>query len=250
MKALSAGNAKVVATDQSGAKYTCLVKVEEPKLPAAELSLQAGQSVNLLLANNTQNVTWSSDKNNVVSVDNKGSITAKSEGTAKITAKVASGAVYTITIKVIGSVDSSNNSGDTKDNKQDKSSLSGNSKNDDVAEAGVGDREDNGTADPSDTPEKDKESVTVNFMDPKGGEFEPLLVARGTKIGDLPKPQYGKDRTFLGWWYDEDYSRPAYNTDKITENLTLYAKSEDMNIETLKRFRRLRLLKMRKQIFH
>lgn len=232
VEALSAGDIKVVATDQSRKTYTCLVKVEEPKLPAAEVSLQAGQSLNLLLANNTQKVKWSSDKKNVVSVDNKGSITAKSEGTARITAKVASGAAFTITIKVTGSVDSSDNSGDKKDNKQDKSSLSGSSKNDDGAEAGVGDREDNGTADPSDTPEKDKESVTVNFMDPKGGEFEPLLVARGTKIGDLPKPQYGKDRTFMGWWYDEDYSRPAYNTDKITENLTLYAKSEDMNIET------------------
>lgn len=233
VEALASGNTTVVATDESGASYTCIVRVEEPKMPASELYLQAGQSVELHLADNTQNVTWSSDKNDVVSVDNKGTVTAKSAGKAIITAKVDSGAKYTITINVTGSIDSSDNkknqsSDDKKDDNKDDQKDEGQNK-DQGDEIGGDDPDSN----PADTViEEGEENIYVNFLDSDGSEMKAQLVAKGTMIGDLPKPEYTDDRIFLGWYYDKDYSMPAKDTDEITETIILYAKSSNMMIET------------------
>lgn len=81
----------------------------------------------------------------------------------------------------------------------------------------------------------------VNFHAPAGvsGATMPegKLYPSGTTISSLPTP-YKENTVFLGWYYDEDLTAPAAGSDKITQNLSLYAKFADglvspMELETL-----------------
>ena len=113
VKAVNAGTAKITATanDGSGKKYTCTVKVNIPvssvKLNKASTELTEGEVVTLkatVAPSNASNksVKWSTSNAKVATVS-AGKVTAKSTGTATITAAAADGsgkkAVCKITVK-------------------------------------------------------------------------------------------------------------------------------------------------------
>lgn len=69
------------------------------KISSKSVTLTAGQKKQLKVTGTKKKVKWSSDKKKVATVNQKGVVTAKSAGTAKITAKVGS-KKYTCTVKV------------------------------------------------------------------------------------------------------------------------------------------------------
>lgn len=113
VKAVNAGTAKITATanDGSGKKYTCTVKVNIPvssvKINKASVELVEGKTATLsatVAPSNASNksVKWSTSNAKVATVS-AGKVTAKSAGTATITAAAADGsgkkAVCKITVK-------------------------------------------------------------------------------------------------------------------------------------------------------
>lgn len=100
LKAIDGGSALItVATANGDAETTCYVKVTVPvesiTLSNDQLTLVVGQKYTLsatILPDNAsnKNTKWTSSNNDIVSVDN-GKITAKSPGTAVITAVTESG---------------------------------------------------------------------------------------------------------------------------------------------------------------
>lgn len=81
------GTAKITAT-VGKKKYTCTVKVEEPKLNKKTIALEVDNTFTLKVSGSTQKITWASGDKNIATVTNKGVVTAVSEGTVNITAKV------------------------------------------------------------------------------------------------------------------------------------------------------------------
>lgn len=103
--AVKAGTAKITAaaTDGSGVKSTCTVEVTAKAIPVTKIDLQY-TSYKLKVGETLSNpatvkpddatnkvVAYSSDKTDVASVDDKGLITAKAAGTAKIKATATDG---------------------------------------------------------------------------------------------------------------------------------------------------------------
>lgn len=118
VKAVNAGTAKITATanDGSGKKYTCTVKVNIPvssvKLNKVSVELLEGETAPLsakVAPSNASNksVKWSTSNAKVATVS-AGKVTAKSAGTATITAAAADGsgkkAVCKITVKAKSNV--------------------------------------------------------------------------------------------------------------------------------------------------
>lgn len=85
--ALSKGKVTITAK-VAGKSFKCKVKVEQPALSNISLSLIEGDSVVISVKGTTKKVQWSSSNTAVATVDN-GRVTAVSEGTANITAKVS-----------------------------------------------------------------------------------------------------------------------------------------------------------------
>jgi len=107
--AVKAGTAKITAaaTDGSGVKSTCTVEVAAKAIPVTKIDLQY-TSYKLKVGETLSNpatvkpddatnkvVVYSSDKTDVASVDDKGLITAKAAGTAKIKATATDGSGVT-----------------------------------------------------------------------------------------------------------------------------------------------------------
>ncbi|MBR3770952.1 MAG: Ig domain-containing protein [Clostridium sp.] len=88
--AVKYGQANIKATLKNGSSYTCKVSVEQPKLNRTSLTLLKGYKGKLQVTKSYSKVTYSSSSQNVASVDSKGNVTAKNQGTATITAKVGS----------------------------------------------------------------------------------------------------------------------------------------------------------------
>ncbi|MDR6880948.1 exo-alpha-sialidase [Bacillus sp. 3255] len=122
--AVHKGTAVITAQTLDGS-FTKTANVEV-RIPAAsvivtpaEMTLQRGQSSTLAAAiapedSNIQSIHWSSSDENVASVSEKGEVTAKSVGTAIMTAKVIDGsniASGTAIVKVLGSSGGSNGGG-------------------------------------------------------------------------------------------------------------------------------------------
>ena len=82
------GRATITVVDNNGKKYNCEITVEAPSLNKKSLTLQVNQNYRLKLNGNTQKISWSSSDESVAYVNSKGQVTAYSEGTAVITAKV------------------------------------------------------------------------------------------------------------------------------------------------------------------
>ena len=82
------GKATITVVDTNGKKYICKITVEDPSLNKTSVTLQVNQNYRLKLNGNTQKISWSSSDESVAYVNSKGQVTAYSEGTAVITAKV------------------------------------------------------------------------------------------------------------------------------------------------------------------
>lgn len=68
-----------------------------------------------------------------------------------------------------------------------------------------------------------KKSCTIYFNSKGGSTIKSIQVVSGKVIGSLPTPTKEKC-TFQGWYFDTDYSRKCTSTNKLTTDVTLYAK--------------------------
>ena len=84
----------------SGKSLKCKVTVETPKINRKSLTLVEGNTFTLKISGTKQKVKWSSNSTNIATVSSKGKVTAKSMGTAKITAKLSCGKKYTCKLNV------------------------------------------------------------------------------------------------------------------------------------------------------
>lgn len=78
----------IVATFTLG--FEIPVHAAKVKLSKKSITLEVGQKKTIKVKGTTKKVTWSSSDKNIATVSSKGKITAKGEGTCKITAKVGS----------------------------------------------------------------------------------------------------------------------------------------------------------------
>ena len=111
--AKSAGTAVITATTENGKTASCTVTVEKKLIPITEVcldkssaTLPEGETTALtatVLPENTtdsKNVSWSSSNSEVAIVDANGTVTAKSAGTAIITATSENGKTASCTVTV------------------------------------------------------------------------------------------------------------------------------------------------------
>ncbi|HPW40014.1 MAG TPA: InlB B-repeat-containing protein [Bacillota bacterium] len=80
---------------------------------------------------------------------------------------------------------------------------------------------------------------TITFATNGGDAIDNLRLRPGTALNNLPVP-YKMDAVFLGWYKDSSLSTPVSSTDKITGNMTLYAKyaastgfTEELSVPTI-----------------
>ncbi|MDD5805158.1 Ig-like domain-containing protein [Blautia sp. HCP3S3_H10_1] len=78
----------VITAKVGSKKYTCKVTVEAPKLNKTSVTLNAKKTYQLKLTGTTQKPKWTSSNKAVATVSSKGKVTAKSAGTATVTAVV------------------------------------------------------------------------------------------------------------------------------------------------------------------
>lgn len=110
IRAIKAGNTTITATTKGGHKAVCQVKVQpivaaSVKLNATSKTIYKGSSYQLkavIAPTNTadKKITWTSSSNSIAAVSSSGTVTAKKEGTATITAKTANGKKTTCKITV------------------------------------------------------------------------------------------------------------------------------------------------------
>lgn len=62
----------------------------------------------------------------------------------------------------------------------------------------------------------------IRFATAGGSSIAPRTVSPGTRISSLPTP-YMDDNIFMGWYYDEELTRPVLTRDEVYADLTLYA---------------------------
>ena len=111
LTALKAGTAKITVTTTDKKKLTLTLTVTDPNA-ATKVTINQGKSATLVVGDTLQltttiapatankAVTWKSSKAAVASVDADGKVTAKKNGTAKITAKATGGKTAAITVTV------------------------------------------------------------------------------------------------------------------------------------------------------
>lgn len=73
------------------------------KINKAKATLEVDAMLTLKITGTNKKVTWSTNKQNIAIVDNNGTVTAKKEGQATITATV-NGEKYTCEVKVVNSI--------------------------------------------------------------------------------------------------------------------------------------------------
>ena len=99
VKAVANGSATITAT-VGGKAYKCTVKVETPKISTSSAKLTVGDKLTLKITGSTQSVTWKTSDNYYATVNSNGVVTAKSKGSATITATVG-GVKYTCKVTII-----------------------------------------------------------------------------------------------------------------------------------------------------
>jgi len=65
----------------------------------------------------------------------------------------------------------------------------------------------------------------VNFV--VNSTKEEKLYQEGTLLSSLPVPGVLSGKVFLGWYYDAEYTNPVLGNDKLSSDITLYAKLTD-----------------------
>ena len=112
IKAVGEGNAKITATTVNNKSTSITITVKNAKGTDSK-TVNSGFKItscpNFLLKGKSdtvktsggKNVKWSSDNNNVLTIDNKGNITAKKVGSAKITGTSSNGKKVEKTVEVI-----------------------------------------------------------------------------------------------------------------------------------------------------
>ena len=80
----------VVPVTMSASASTTMVSAATMKLSAKKLTLVIGKSKTLKVTGTKSSVKWSSSDKTIATVSSKGKVTAKTRGTATITAKVGS----------------------------------------------------------------------------------------------------------------------------------------------------------------
>lgn len=127
IKAIAEGSTEIRATAGNGKFAAEILKVVKPIEPESvtiaggDITIAVGSSRTLratVSPNNAKDksVTWSSDKSDVATIDEKGRLTAKKVGATKITAKTSNGKIGTITVTVTEKGSSSNPGGGKSDN--------------------------------------------------------------------------------------------------------------------------------------
>ncbi len=96
---LSCGSTAVLSCAITPITAEAFTMVPLTKINKKKLTLDKGKTYQLKIKGTKKKVTWKSNKPSVAKVNNKGLVTAKSAGTAKITAKV-NGKKYTCTVTV------------------------------------------------------------------------------------------------------------------------------------------------------
>ncbi len=99
VSAIASGKA-VITAKVDGISYSCNVTVEDPKLNKTKISIYTIDTLKLTLNNASGKVTWSSSKKSVATVDDTGKVSAKSSGTAIITA-IYAGSKFTCKVTVV-----------------------------------------------------------------------------------------------------------------------------------------------------
>lgn len=94
------GIAKIKVVGKNKKTYTCKVTVENPSINIQKVVLAKGDKSSLKIKNTKQKITWSSENDEIASVDEKGVVTAKAAGVVTISAIDESGKTYTCEIKV------------------------------------------------------------------------------------------------------------------------------------------------------
>ena len=69
-------------------KYKCKITVEAPSISKKTYTMKKGKTVTLKIKGTTQKISWSSSDKKVATVNSKGKVTAKKNGSVTITAKV------------------------------------------------------------------------------------------------------------------------------------------------------------------
>ena len=110
--AIKDGTAVITATTANGKTATCsvtvnaaVISVESVSLNKEEITLEIGGTETLTATVSPESatdktVTWTSDKENIATVDNTGKVTAIKDGTATITATTANNKTATCTVTV------------------------------------------------------------------------------------------------------------------------------------------------------
>lgn len=78
-------------------------------------------------------------------------------------------------------------------------------------------------------------TVIVSFETNSTEKIDSVVVEKGANLSEQPKVLNDGNRIFRGWFYDNAFTQPFSAFDKITENVTLFAKWCTVNEWTVKR---------------
>lgn len=134
--AISNGTTTITATTENGKSSSCEIAVQTQ---ADSITINASNSyiningtlklattISPSTANLNTNITWSSDNENIATVDNTGKVTGKSAGTATITATTANNKSSSYIVNVVSlNISTSNTTIDISQNKTVELSVSG-----------------------------------------------------------------------------------------------------------------------------
>lgn len=99
VKGVKKGSCTITATVGSK-KYTCKVTVKSPGISKTKLTMEKASETTLKINGVSGKVTWKSADKSIATVNSKGEVVAKNEGTVKITGTV-NGKTYTCTVTVL-----------------------------------------------------------------------------------------------------------------------------------------------------